>query len=93
MRELKPMTELIKRHGVELSTRKMNDRLLAMGLMEERTRPSTADPTKTKKFKALTQAGLEFGENVANDYNDETQPKYFDDSFPALVAKVLEAEG
>ena len=90
MPELKPMTELIKRHGVALSTRKMNDRLLAMGLLEERTRASTADPSKTKKFKALTEAGLEFGENVANDYNDETQPKYFNETFPALVEKVLE---
>ena len=62
-----------------------------MGLLEEKTRASSADPTKLKKYKALTEAGLAFGENVSNDYNDETQPKYFDDAFPALVEKVLEA--
>ena len=90
MRELKPITALIKQHGVALSTRKMNDRLLAMGLLEVRTRASSADPTKTKEFKALTEAGLEYGENVSNDYNDETQPKYYSDCFPALVEKTLE---
>lgn len=90
MRELKPITELIKLHGVALSTRKMNDRLLAMGLLEEKTRASSTDPTKLKKYKALTEAGLAFGENVGNDYSDETQPKYYDDSFPALVEKVQE---
>lgn len=85
---LKPITELIKQHEVSLSTRKLNDRLLAMGLLEERTRPSSTDPAKMKKYKALTDAGLVFGQNIGNDYSDETQPKYYEDSFVKLLEHI-----
>jgi len=86
--ELRPITALIKQHNVSISTRKLNDLLMQNAYLEERTRPSTTDPSKTKSFKALTEKGLEFGENVGNDYTDETQPRYYADSFPELVARL-----
>ncbi|MEM7254467.1 MAG: hypothetical protein AAF493_23870 [Pseudomonadota bacterium] len=73
---------------MSLSTVKFNALLMAEGYLEERTRSSTTDPTKTKSFKALTEKGLEFGENVGNDYTDETQPRYYSDEFESLVERL-----
>lgn len=87
-RPLKAVTALIKEHNLSIGTRKFNELLTLKGYLEERTRPSTTDPAKTKSFKALTDAGLEFGENVANEYTDETQPRYYEDGFADLVAKL-----
>ena len=87
--QVEALTKLLKQHDVELSAVAANKIMLAVGVLEEKTRPSSADPTKTKKFKALTELGLEFGDNVQNNMSPETTPKYYVDQFPALIAKYL----
>ncbi len=87
--QVEALTKLLKQHGVELSAVAANKIMLAVGVLEEKTRPSSADPTKIKKFKALTELGLEFGDNVQNNMSPETTPKYYVDQFPALIAKYL----
>lgn len=87
-RQLHAVTALLKEHRADVSTRKFNDLLTQAGLLEERHRASTADPTKTKAYKALTDDGLAFGENVGNDYTDETQPRYFAETFAALMERL-----
>ncbi len=87
--QLESLTKLLKQHNVELSAVAANKIMLAAGLLEERTRPSSADPAKTKKFKVLTSIGLEYGDNTQNDLSPETTPKYYVSQFPELVSKYL----
>lgn len=87
-RELKAVTALIKEHKASITTRKLNDALKRDGYLEVRTRPSSTDPTKTKTFTALSDKGLEFGENIGNNYTDETQPRYYADRFLDLLASL-----
>ncbi len=87
--QVEALTKLLKEHNVELSAVAANKIMLAAGVLEEKTRPSSADPTKTKKFKVLTKLGLEFGDNIQNNMSPETTPKYYVDQFPALIAKYL----
>ncbi|MEM7081528.1 MAG: hypothetical protein AAF465_02155 [Pseudomonadota bacterium] len=87
--QVESLTKLLKEHDVGLSAVAANKLLLAAGVLEERTRPSSADPAKIKKFKVLTALGREFGDNIQNDLSPETTPKYFVDTFPDLVTRFL----
>ena len=87
-----PITNLLKRHGVELSAAKANRLLLARGILEEATRPSETEPGKLRTYKVLTDAGLRYGINKTQQLVDETTPRYFDDTFAELVSKYLMEE-
>ncbi|MEM7219860.1 MAG: hypothetical protein AAF515_15940 [Pseudomonadota bacterium] len=82
------MTNLLKAHGAKLSAVKANKLLLQLGLLEEKSRPSSKYPDKVKKYKALTEAGLAFGENRENPQSEETTPVYFRDSFADLLLRM-----
>ena len=84
-----PITILLKRHEVGLSAAKANKILLAKGILEERTRPSETEPGKLRTYKALTEDGLRYGINKEQQLVNETTPRYFEDTFPELVAKFL----
>jgi len=88
-RRTEPITNLLKRHNVELSAAKANRILLAKGILEERTRPSETVPGKLRTYKALTGAGLRYGINRVQQLVAETSPRYFEDSFEELVSKYL----
>lgn len=84
-RDMKPATELLKRFNLELSAKAFNNLMIANGYLEERTRNSRADITKVKKYKALTDKGLKYGENaVCVQCQKETQPLYYADTFEEL---------
>lgn len=84
-RDIKPATELLKRFNLELSAKAFNNLMIANGYLEERTRNSRADITKVKKYKALTEKGLKYGENaVCVQCQKETQPLYYTDTFEEL---------
>lgn len=81
---LKSATVLLKENGSPMSAIKFNQRMVAKGLLEERTRPSSKGGVK--KFKCLTEKGLEYGENLASPHNPkEVQPHYFDNGFAQLL--------
>ncbi len=84
-----PLTNLLKRHAVGLTAAKANKILLEKGILEEKTRPSATEPGKLRTYKALTDAGLSYGINKAQQMIDETSPRYYEDSFPELVSKYL----
>ena len=47
-----------------------------------------------KKFKALTNSGLVYGENLVSPKNDrEVQPYYFEDSFDSLLDSIKHIPG
>ena len=87
--QVESLTKLLKQHNVGMSAVAANKIMLAAGVLEERTRPSSADPNKTKIFKVLSELGLEYGDNVVNDLSPETTPKYYVSQFPALIANYL----
>ena len=84
-----PITILLKRHDVGMSAAKANRILLANGILEVRTRPSETEPGKLRSYKALTDVGLRYGFNKAQQLVDETSPRYYEDSFEELVSKFL----
>ena len=88
-RRLESLTKLLKENEAGLSAVAANKKLLAAGVLEEKSRQSGADPTKTKKFKVLTKLGREFGDNIVNDLSPETTPKYYSDTFAELIERFL----
>lgn len=82
-RQLKSLSALLKENGCGISAPKFNQKLIGQGYLEERKRPSSKG--NTKKFKALTESGLQYGENAINPHNQkEVQPLYYEDSFMEL---------
>lgn len=83
-RELKSATELLKETKSTMSVIQFNKLMIQNGYLEEKTRISSKG--KIKKFKALTEKGLKYGENGLTSYNQkEVQPNYYSDTFAELV--------
>ena len=62
--------------------------MMTNGYLEEKKR--TANKGKVKKFKALTEKGLKFGQNDTSKHNPrETQPHYFEDTFMDLFEELV----
>lgn len=92
-REMKPATELLKKFGVGLSVIQFNKLLLQAGYLEEKERKSTSSKTGIKKYKALSETGLRYGENLVNPKNQrEVQPYYYVDTFIELFDLVTNRE-
>jgi hypothetical protein len=86
-RMTKPLTELLKAHNAPYSTQKMNKILLEMGIIEEKTRPSSKGGEK--KFKAFTEEGRIYGKNVVKPQKpEETQPRFYEDTFEQLLIMI-----
>ncbi len=80
------LTTLLKQHHSRYSARAVNRVLLDMGILEELTRPSRSG---NKRFKHLTEAGLRYGRNETSAQNPrETQPLYYVEHFPELLARI-----
>lgn len=80
------MTNLLKSKDAGISAVKANKILLAIGILEEKERPSSKYPEKMKKYKVLTEKGLEFGINRENPSSPEqTTPYYYIEKFDELL--------
>ena len=67
-----------------MSAKAANQILMAHGLVEERSRPSTVSGTKT--FKALTAKGLQYGKNITSPSNPrEVQIHWYADQVDELL--------
>ncbi|MGR7908371.1 Rha family transcriptional regulator [Lysinibacillus capsici] len=81
------LTQLLKEHGVKMSAAKVNTRMIELGLLEFKERPSSKGGTK--EFKSLTEAGRVYGDNAISPYNSkETQPLYYPSRFSELLALI-----
>lgn len=88
-RQMKSLTVLLKENQCGVSAVKFNTLLIQNGYLEERERPSSIG--KSKKFKALTEKGLKYGENVVSPHNQkEVQPLYYSDTFAELFNNIRE---
>lgn len=84
------MTNLLKQKNAEISTVKANKILVGLELLEDKERPSSKYPDKMKKYKALTERGLNYGVNKENQNNPEqTTPYYYEDKFDELLSLIL----
>lgn len=87
-RQLKSLTNLLKENGCAVSAVKFNQKLVESGYIQEMERPSSKG-NGTKKFKALTESGLKYGENAVSPHNQrEVQPLYYADTFMELYRAV-----
>lgn len=85
-------TELLKRRDKPMSIHLFNSQMIMSGFLEILERPST-NGQEVRKFKALTQAGLAFGENSVNPkYPMETQPHYYAHKFDELLKTISDME-
>ena len=83
------MTNLLKQRDASISVVKTNKVLVALELLEEKERPSSKYEGKIKKYKALTDKGLEYGINKEN-YSSpgQTTPYYFVEKFDELFSLI-----
>lgn len=89
-RQLKALTTLLKENCFGVSAVKFNQKLIEYGYVEERERPSSKEGDGTKKFKALTENGLKYGENAVSPHNQkEVQPLYYVDTFMELYNEII----
>ena len=87
-RQMKALSVLLKENGCKVSAVKFNQKLIEHGYLEEKERPSSK--SGMKKFKALTEKGLKYGENAVNPHNQkEVQPLYYEDMFMQLYSEVV----
>jgi hypothetical protein len=86
-------TKLLEDRGKPMSAVAFNKLLVIEGILEEKTRKSTSSPTGYKTFKALSEKGLQYGENLVSPKNEkEVQPQYFEDTFDELLRIVTTEE-
>ena len=86
MEKTDSITNLLKLHKADISAVKANKILMALGLLSEEERPSAKYAGKMKKFKVLTEQGLQYGVNIENPSSPgQTSPHYFVDAFDKLL--------
>lgn len=79
-------TDLLKKLGRAETIYQFNAKMEERGLLETKERISRSSKTGKKKFKALTETGLEYGDNEVSPNNpNETQPRYFEHKFKELL--------
>lgn len=87
-RQLKSLSALLEENHCSISAVKFNKLLMENDYLEERERTSTKG-NGTRKFKALTNKGLQYGENAISPHNQrEVQPLYYSDTFMELFEGV-----
>lgn len=78
------LSKLLKDNGVPFGAAKANNKLIKLGLLEIKERPSSKGGTK--EFKSLTDKGSYFGKNLLNPKSPkETQPHYYPSKFAELL--------
>jgi hypothetical protein len=83
------ITNLLKQNNADISAVKANKILVTLGLLSEEERPSSKYAGKIKKFKVLTEQGMEYGINVENPNSPgQTAPHYFVETFDRLLALI-----
>ena len=85
------MTNLLKLNNAEISVVKANKILVAIGILEDKERPSSKYEGKIKKYKALTDKGLDFGINKENHSSPgQSTPHYYVEKFDELFSLIKE---
>lgn len=87
----KSLSKLLKEYSVGVGPAKANTKLIELGLLEIKERPSSKGGLK--EFKSLTDKGLMYGKNLINTRKQkETQPHYYPSKFGQLKALLQKTE-
>lgn len=82
------LTTLLKKYGVKMGAAKFNTKLIELGILEIKERPSSKGGVK--EFKSITEKGLYYGKNLINPKSPkETQPHYYESKFSELLRIVV----
>lgn len=82
------LTALLKKYGVKMGAAKFNTKLIELGILEIKERPSSKGGVK--EFKSITEKGLYYGKNLINPKSPkETQPHYYESKFSELLRIVF----
>lgn len=82
------LTALLKKYGVKMGAAKFNTKLIELGILEIKERPSSKGGVK--EFKSITEKGLYYGKNLINPKSPkETQPHYYESKFSELLRIVV----
>lgn len=88
-RQMKSLSVLLEENNCGISAVKFNKMLIEKGYLEERERKSSKG-NGIRKFKALTEKGLKYGENAVSPHNQrEVQPLYYSDTFMDLLSECM----
>ena len=89
-KELRSATELLKKFNLGMTVVEFNKLLVKKGYLEEKSRASKSTKSGIKKYKILTEKGLQFGENTVSPCNQkEANPLYYVDKFLELFKLVV----
>lgn len=89
-KELRSATELLRKFNLGMNVREFNSLLVEKGYLEEKSRASKSTKSGIKKYKILTEKGLQFGENTVSPCNQkEANPLYYVDKFLELFKLVV----
>lgn len=87
--ETKPLTDLLKMHGINMRACAYNRLLEDAGFLSRNTRRSTSEAGGMKQYWTVTKAGLRYGKNVTNPGNPrETHPHWYVERFAELHQRV-----
>lgn len=87
--EYRSLTDILKANGSPMSAIKANKIMLKLGLLEELSRPSTAQKGVIRKYKSLTESGQSYGLNLVDEERDQTKTMFFDEKFGDLLKLLL----
>lgn len=84
-----PVSDLLKKFSVGLSSVTFNKLLLSQGFLEVLERKSNSQPGAVRSYKAVSAKGLAYGKNLVNPKaQGETQPYWFHNTFPQLLKEL-----
>lgn len=92
----KPLTDLLRDHGIGYTAKAYNLLLRDVGVLEERTRRTTDKnaPGGVKRYWAVSLQGLQYGKNLTSPSSPrETQPHWYVERFAELHALVFSRLG
>lgn len=84
------LTALLDEHSCSLDANSIMRVMMRYGLAEDAEYISTTGSGEVKRFRRLTDEGLNYGINEASSGHDiKTSPRFYIDTFPALVSLVV----
>lgn len=85
-RPTQSLSTLLKTNNIRMTANQAYHQLSALGIVEQKTRPSRSGVNGVKKFWSLTPKGCMYGKNITSPANPrETQPHFFESKAAELL--------
>ncbi len=80
------ITRLLKAHDLSLNAATIYIALIRAGILREVEYVSSSGSGEIKKFRQLTEKGIQYGENVETVSEIRTEPRFYPERFPKLFS-------